>query len=105
MAIITSTDNDFKEQISKNKRVVVKYFADWCGTCKLFTPKYRRISEEGTYSDVLFLDINAEENPEARKFAGVDNLPFFAVIKDGVLVEGSATSKEEYLKEMIAKIL
>ena len=104
MAITQSTDKDFKEQIANSPRVVVKYYADWCGSCKLFSPKFRRISEADDNKDILFLDINAEENPEARKFAGVDNLPFFAVIKDGQLIEGTATSKEEYLNEMINKI-
>jgi thioredoxin 1 len=104
MAITPSNDKDFKSQIESNPKVVVKYYADWCGSCKLFTPKYRRISEAAENKDILFLDINAEENPEARKFANVDNLPFFAVIKDGQLIEGTATSREEYLNEMINKI-
>ncbi len=104
MAIIQSTDNDFKELIAQSPKVVVKYYADWCGSCKLFSPKYRRISEAEENKGILFLDINAEENPEARKFSSVDNLPFFAVIKEGNLIEGTATSKEEYLNEMINKI-
>lgn len=104
MAITQSNDTNFKELISTSPKVVVKFYADWCGSCKLFSPKYRRISEAEENKDIVFLDINAEENPEARKFAGVDNLPFFAVIKDGVLIEGTATSKEEYLNEMINKI-
>lgn len=104
MPVITSTDQDFKDQVEKNSRVVVKYYADWCGSCKLFSPKYRRMADDPENAGIVFLDVNAEENPEARKFASVDNLPFFAVIRDGQLIEGAATSKEEYLKEMIGKI-
>jgi len=36
--------------------------------------------------------------------AGVDNLPFLAVFKDGQLVEGSASSKEDYLRSLLAKL-
>ena len=74
--VIKSTDADFNELITSNSRVVVKFFANWCGSCRLFTPKFNRISDKPEYKDVLFLDINAEENPGARKFAGVSNLPF-----------------------------
>lgn len=103
MAVILSTDADFKQQI-ENKKVVVKYFADWCGNCRLFSPKFRRMSDNPDFEGVTFIDINAETNPEARRMAGVDNLPFFATFNNGELVEGSATSKEEFVTEMINRL-
>ncbi len=79
MSIVVATDNDFNGAIASNDKVVVKYFANWCGSCKLFSPKYKRLSNDERFSDVTFLDVNAEENPEARKVAEVNSLPFFAV--------------------------
>jgi len=101
MEVLTVNDSNFDNQLATNNIVVVKYYADWCGSCKLFAPKFNRIAKEEQYSGIAFLDVNAEENPAARKAAGVDNLPFLAVFKDGQLVEGAATSKEEYLRKMI----
>lgn len=101
MAVLLSSDKEFKSQLEKFDKVVVKYYAGWCGSCKLFAPKYRRLSGDERFDGVTFLDINAEENQEARKMAGVDNLPFFATFKNGVLVDAKATSKEEQLVEMI----
>ncbi len=103
MAVTIATDSNFSEQLSNNEVVVVKYFANWCGSCKLFAPKYNRVSNEEQYSNITFLDVNAEENPQARKAAQVDNLPYLAVFKNGELVEGSASSKEEYLRKLIEK--
>ena len=97
MAVQTATDQDFNSLLGDNEDVVVKFYADWCGNCRLFAPKYKRVSNEEEMQDVLFLDVNAEENPEKRKMAGVDNLPFMAFFKNGELVEGSSSSKEEYL--------
>jgi len=97
MAVQTATDQDFNSLLGDNENVVVKFYADWCGNCRLFAPKYKRVSNEEEMQDVLFLDVNAEENPEKRKMAGVDNLPFMAFFKNGELVEGSSSSKEEYL--------
>jgi thiol-disulfide isomerase/thioredoxin len=104
MAVLLSSDKEFKSQLEKFDKVVVKYYAGWCGSCKLFAPKYRRLSGDERFDGVTFLDINAEENQEARKMAGVDNLPFFATFKNGVLVDAKATSKEEQLVEMISNL-
>ncbi|MES2566377.1 MAG: thioredoxin family protein [Bacteroidota bacterium] len=96
-----STDADFENLIKNNEKVVVKYFADWCGSCKLFAPKYKRHSNDEANEGILFLEVNAEESENARKLGGVDNLPYLASFKNGVLLEGTATSKEEYLQKMI----
>lgn len=104
MEIQESTDQDVQQLLDKNPKVVIKYYADWCGSCKLFHPKYRRLSTDERFKDIAFLNINAEENPIARKLAGVDNLPFFAVFKNGELLEATATSKEEYLLGMLEKL-
>jgi thioredoxin 1 len=105
MALTLATDQNFKQLLQDNSLVLVKYFADWCGNCKLIAPKVRRISEEEQYAGIAFVDINAEENPEARKTAGVDNLPYFAAFKNGELVGGSAASKIEFVQELIANKL
>jgi thioredoxin 1 len=103
MAVTIGTDSNFKDQLDSSEVVVVKYFANWCGSCKLFAPKYKRVSNEEQYSTIKFLDVNAEENPQARRAAQVDNLPYLAVFKNGKLVEGSASSKEDYLRKLIEK--
>lgn len=103
MAVTLSTDADFQSLI-QNKKVVVKYFADWCGNCKLFAPKFRRMSDNPDFEGVVFIDVNAEQNPEARKMANVDNLPFFATFNNGQLVQATATSKEEVVTEMIVNL-
>lgn len=97
----SSTDKDFETLLKSKDKVVVKYFADWCGSCKLFAPKFKRHAADENNADVLFLEVNAEENEIARKLGGVDNLPFIATFKNGVLLEGTATSKEEYLQKML----
>lgn len=104
MAVIEATDQDFKSHLTENKLTIVKYFAGWCGSCKLFAPKYKRLSNDERFEGITFLDVNAEENEEARKLAGVDNLPFFAIFKDGSLVEATPSAKEEKVVELLEKL-
>jgi thioredoxin 1 len=76
-----STDADFDSLLKDNNKVVVKYFADWCGSCKLFAPKYKRHSNDETNADILFLEVNAEENEKARKAGGLDNFALFSELQ------------------------
>lgn len=104
MPVIESTDQDFTTLLGENDKVIVKYFAGWCGQCRLFAPKFKRLSNDDRFEGVTFLDVNAEENPEARKLSGVKNLPYFAIFKDGELVEGTETSKEDKVVELLGKL-
>ena len=104
MSVHNITDSDFKESLSGKEKVMVKYYADWCGSCKLIAPKYRRLSEDERFKGIDFMEVNAEVNENARKVAGVDNLPFFAVFRNGEIVEGTATSKVEKVEELLNKL-
>ncbi|WP_258097125.1 thioredoxin family protein [Marinoscillum pacificum] len=104
MAVEIVTDAEFGNKLSENDKVVVKYYADWCGNCRLFSPKYKRLSNDDRFTGVSFLDVNAEQNPEARKAGGVTNLPYFAIFKGGAFVEGFAGSKEDAVVDLISKL-
>jgi thioredoxin 1 len=95
MSVISSNDTSFEQDLKNKEKVVVKYYADWCGSCKLFSPKFKRLSDDERFSDIAFLDVNAEHSPLARKMANVDTLPFFATFRNGALVEAKSTSKED----------
>jgi thioredoxin 1 len=104
MAVTLLTDTDFTGKLGKHDNVVVKYYAEWCGSCKLFAPKFKRLSGDERFAGIEFIEVNAEESPEARKAAGVDNLPFIATFKNGQLLKGESTSKEEYVVSMLEEL-
>lgn len=104
MAVIKTTDADFREQIENNDLVSVKFYADWCGSCKLIAPKFRRLSESEAYEKITFLEANAEENPEIRKWAGVNNLPFFVTVKNGEIQKADFTSKIDRVESMLTEL-
>jgi thiol-disulfide isomerase/thioredoxin len=97
------TDND-KARLAAQEKAIIKYFASWCGSCRLIKPKYNRLSEDARFEGITFLDVDAENNPELRKMAGVTNLPYFAIFEKGVLKDGIATNKEEAIVELLNKL-
>ena len=105
MAVTLVTDADFASTLAEHPNVIVKYYADWCVSCKLFAPKFKRLSGDDRFANATFIEVNAEQSPEARKAAGVDNLPFMATFKNGQLLKGDATSKEEAVVTMLEELL
>lgn len=104
MAVEILDDSTFQESLKNGGKTVVKYYAGWCGSCRLFAPKFKRLSNDERFRGIQFVDIDAEKNPEARKLAGVSNLPFFATFKGDELQEAVATSKEDKVVEMIENL-
>jgi len=94
------TDINLEEQLNKNEKVVVKFFADWCGVCKAFEPQFKKMAEE-TDESIKFLEINAPDNPKARLSAGVYSLPFFASYENGELKEKISTADRKAVQQLI----
>lgn len=104
MAVEVLNDDNFKSTISSNDKTIVKYYAGWCGSCRLIAPKFKRLSNDDKYDGITFVDVDAEKSPEARKLAGVTNLPFFAIFKGDELVNAVATNKEESILSLLDEL-
>lgn len=101
MPVLVVGDSELDETLSTHQKVIIQYHADWCGSCKLFAHKFRRMSEDQRFQSITFISINSENNPVARKLASVDNLPFFATFRDGILVEKTATANEKTVVRLL----
>ena len=88
MATKAVTDSSFKaEVIDADKPVLVDFWAEWCGPCKMIGPALEEISEE--LADKLTIaKINIDENPDAPGQYGVRGIPTMILFKNG---EPSAT--------------
>lgn len=94
------TDINLEEHLNNNEKVVVKFFADWCGVCKAFDPQFKKMAED-TDGSVKFLEINAPDNPKARLSAGVYSLPFFASYEKGQLKEKLSSADRKAVQQLI----
>lgn len=80
MTMVVGTKENF-EQESTTGSVVVDFYADWCGPCQMVLPVLSELSTE--MSDVKFIKVNVDENPEIASQYGVMGIPALFVLKDG----------------------
>ncbi|MEI7509238.1 MAG: thioredoxin family protein [Flavobacterium sp.] len=95
--------DNLAEIVANNTVVVVQYAASWCGNCRIMKPKFKLFASQNEC--IPFLLVDAEQFPESRKMAKVDNLPTFATFKNGVLVNQTQTNKAEVLAELVNEVL
>jgi len=100
--VLELTSDNLDEIVTAHEHVVVQYSAGWCGNCRLMKPKFKKFSQE--YGTSTFVLADAEQFPESRKLANVDNLPTFAVFQSGNLVGQVQTNKAEILKKLIDEV-
>lgn len=96
------TDKTFdKEVLENSKPVVVDYWAEWCGPCKMVAPVLEEIAgEHGDKIDVVKLNI--DENPTISQRYQIMAIPTMSVFKDGEVVKQivGAKPKAALLKEL-----
>ncbi len=81
---------------------VIKFFATWCGPCKLYAPTFNRVKEELQSDEITFTEINVENDPEnlAAEYK-VRGIPLTVVVDNGEVRTESGRLSEEMLKKLI----
>ncbi|MEQ9663699.1 MAG: thioredoxin TrxA [Parasphingopyxis sp.] len=83
MATKALTDSSFEEEVLKaDGPVLVDFWAEWCGPCKMIGPSLEELSDEMA-GQVTIAKINIDENPEAAAKYGVRSIPYMLIFKDG----------------------
>ena len=100
MATKAITDADFTEQvINASQPVLIDYWAEWCGPCKMIAPALEELSQ--TMQDKLTVGkVNIDENPEAPTKYGVRGIPTLMLFKDGEVLatKVGAMSKQQIMQ-------
>ena len=79
---LTITDSEFDDVINSDKPVLVDFWAEWCGPCRMLAPILEEIAAE--HDSITFAKLNIDENPQAPGRYDVMSIPTMIVFQDGV---------------------
>ena len=100
MSAIKVNKSNFEEIKNSEKVVLLDFYADWCGPCRMLAPVVEAVAAERP--DVLVAKVNVDENPALASEFGVFSIPTLVVLKDGKAVGQSVGVRP---KEQILALL
>ncbi len=88
VATIELTEETFEETITDNDIVLVDFWAEWCGPCRMFAPIFEEAA--GKHDDVVFAKVDTEAEQSLAGAAGIMSIPTLMAFRDNVLVFNQA---------------
>lgn len=84
MEIIKADSNNFNDLVKEGK-VLVDFYATWCGPCKMLSPVLEEISDDR--SDVKIIKVDVDECEDIARQLGIMSIPTMIVFKDGKIMD------------------
>ncbi len=98
---ITDLSSSNFDSITSKGLVLVDFWAEWCGPCKMMHPVFERMAKK--YRHIKFTRVNVDQNQDISMKYGVQAIPTFILFKDGKQVERMTGAIGEPGIQMIAK--
>lgn len=91
MSVQIITNENFNALKNQDKPLLLDFYADWCGPCRMVGPIIEEIANER--DDIIVGKINVDQNPDLAAAFGVSTIPTLVVMKNGEIVNRSAGAR------------
>ena len=91
MSVIKVNKSNFEDIKNSEKKVLLDFYADWCGPCRMVSPLIDEIAQENP--QLLVGKVNVDDQPELAAAFGVSSIPMLAVLQNGRLINKSVGAK------------
>ncbi|MFC6156190.1 thioredoxin [Kribbella sp. NPDC058693] len=88
MATVELTQDNFNEVVGGDGLVLVDFWAEWCGPCKMFGPVFEKSSEQ--HGDITFGKVDTEAQGELAQAFQISSIPTLMAVRDGVVLYSQA---------------
>lgn len=100
MSVMIVNKENFDSVKASKKTVLLDFYADWCGPCRMVSPLVDEIAEEN--EELLVGKINVDDEPELAQAFGVVSIPMLVVMKGGEVIDQSVGARpKEQILEMV----
>lgn len=80
------TSVELQEKINSGKKVIVEFWAEWCGPCKMMKPLFERVASQNT-SNVEMYTMNVDLNKEIGASLGIRSIPTIKVFQNSNIID------------------
>lgn len=103
MATVDLSLETLESTIENNDIVLIDFWADWCGPCKMFAPTYEKVSEQ--YPNIVFAKVDTEEHQQLAAQFQIRSIPTLVAFKEkvGIFAQPGALP-EDALIDLIGQI-
>lgn len=97
---------DLKEKIKNGEKLIVEFWAEWCGPCKVMKPIFERVSNSNENDDIKMYTMNIDLNKEAAIGFGIRSIPTIKVFNGGSVIGTKVgVLNETSIKDLVTELI